>query len=130
MVFFQFCPYFSIHPSLPKIRYSHPNKKYFSEISKTRANTSQSFSVWSLKVWWLWQAFENGLFFGQIMLNDSENHLNNKWLPWKQNKRYLIYSKFSMSLRSTPNSLQSFQSLRVRILEITGWARPPYLPLV
>ena len=70
----------SIHPSLPKIRYSRPNNKYFSEISKTRANTSQSFSVWSLKVWWLWQAFENGLFFGQIMLNDSENHLNKKWL--------------------------------------------------
>ena len=48
-----------------------------------------------------------------------KNHLNNKWLPWKQNKRYLVYFTLSSSLKST-NSLQNFKSLRVRVLEITG----------
>ena len=49
-------------PSLPKIRHSYPNEKYFSEISKTRAIISQSFNVLSLKLL-LKQVFENGLFF-------------------------------------------------------------------
>ena len=77
MEFFQFCPYFSTHLSLrsgnPK-----PTKNIFFEISKTRAIISQSlnYNVLSLKLW-LWQVFENGLFFGQIMPNDSQNHLNN-----------------------------------------------------
>ena len=52
------------------------------------------------------------------MPNDLQNHLNNKWLPRKQNKRYLVYFMFSVSLTSTPNSLQNFKSLRVRVPEI------------
>ena len=63
--------------------------------------------------------------FGQIMPRSSQNYLNNKWLPWKQNKRYLVHLTFSASLKSTTNGLQNFKSLRVRvrarvrILEIT-----------
>ena len=53
------------------------------------------------------------------MPNDSQNHLNNKWLPWKQNKRYLVHLTLSASLKSTPYSLQNFKFLRVRVLGIT-----------
>ena len=62
------------------------------------------------------------------MPNDSQNHLSNKWLPWKQNKRYLVYLTFSASLRNTPNSLQNFKFLRVRVLEITEEFRSPPPP--
>ena len=31
--------------------------------------------------------------FGQIMPNDLQKHLNNKRLPWKQNKRYFVQFK-------------------------------------
>ena len=61
------------------------------------------------------------------MLNDLQKHLNNKRLSWTQNKRYLVNFTFSESLMSTPNSLQNFKSLRVRVLEIMGegLAQPP-----
>ena len=58
--------------------------------------------------------------FGQIMPNDLQNHLNDRWLPWKQNKRYLVHFMFSVGLKSTCNSLQNFKSLTVRVPEITG----------
>ena len=54
------------------------------------------------------------------MPNDSQDHFDNKWLPWKQNKKYLVYLMFSASLKSTPDSLQNFNSLKIRVLEITG----------
>ena len=54
------------------------------------------------------------------MPNDSQKHLNNKQLPWKQNRRYLVHFTFSEGLKCTPNDLQNFKSLRVRVLEIMG----------
>ena len=92
------------HPSFPKTRHSYPNKSYFFEISKTRAIMSQRFCVLSLRLR-LRQKFENELLFGQIMPNDSQKHLNNKRLSWKQNKRYLVHFTFSEGFKSTPNSL-------------------------
>ena len=56
----------------------------------------------------------------RFMPNDLQNRLNNKWLPWKQNKRYLVHFMFSVSLKNTLNSLQNFKSLSVRVPEIMG----------
>ena len=63
------------------------------------------------------------------MPNDSQKHLNNKELPSKQNKRYLVHFKFFESLKSIPDSLKDFKSLRVRVLEITGDGGPPPLSI-
>ena len=63
----------------------HPNKTYLFEISKIRAIISQSLTVLSLKLHHD-RYLKMGCCFSQIMPNDSQNHLNNKWLPWKQNK--------------------------------------------
>ena len=51
---------------------------------------------------WLSQAFENGSCFSKIMQNDSQNHLNNKWLQWKEKKRYLVYLRFLRVSRLPP----------------------------
>ena len=57
------------------------------------------------------------------MPNDSQNRFNNKWLPWKQNKRYLVQLTFSAKFLTFSTSLQNFKSLRVRVLQITGGGR-------
>ena len=61
------------------------------------------------------------------MPNDSQKHLNNERLPWKQNhKRYLVHFTFSEGFYCNSKSLQYLKSLRVRVrvrvrvLEITG----------
>ena len=42
-------------------------------------------------------------------------------------QRYLVHFMFSVSLKSTSNSLQNFKSLRVRVPDVRGrgWLKPP-----
>ena len=96
--------------SLPKIRHFHPNEKYCFEFSKTKAIISESFNMSPLKLW-LWQVFENGLvFLVKLCQTNSQNHLSNKWLLWKENKKIFSSFNISASLKSTPNTLQNFKS--------------------
>ena len=52
------------------------------------------------------------------MPSDSQKHLNNECLPWKQNKRYSVHFTFSDSFNGTPNSPQNFKSLKSGVVEI------------
>ena len=78
---------------------------------------AQSFYLLSLKLR-LRQEFEYELFFGQIMPNNSQKHLNKKRLPCKQNKKQFTLHFFEGFVIAT-NSIQNFKPLRVRVIEIT-----------
>ena len=79
-------------------------------LGKQSENCLKSFYLLSLKLM-LQQEFKSGLCFSQMIPIDSQKPMNNKQLPWKQNKRYLIHFTFSESQKSTANSIQNFMSL-------------------
>ena len=91
---------------------------------------SKRFYLLSLKLR-LQQEFENGLFSGQIMPNNLQEHLNNKRLPWEQNQRYLVHFIFFEDFKSTPNRLLNFKSLEIKVFKSQGgWLYPPPPPPV
>ena len=117
MAFFQFLS-LVFYPYLPKIRHSHPNKKYLIfVISKTMAIVSQRFNV--LSVICGNDRYLKMFFFIKLCLESLEQYIYYN-IPWKQNKK--IFSSYYV-FYEYPNSLQNFRSLRIRVPEITGGGR-------
>ena len=101
------------YPSLPKVRHPHPVKNTFLKLARQRLSLHRIL-ILSLKFWLC--RYLRFIVFGQIMPNDSQKHLSDKRLAWKDNKKYLVHLTISESLKS----LQNFKSVRIRVLEVMG----------